>query len=490
MQGATDEASIPIENERSAGSVLKYFNPFSTMPPPQDEDNIPARKRRRLDALSTSSSVSTTAYDVTVTGAGPWTAEEDAIMTDEKHGNDTVKDAHTTANNKKYRSWTPQEDTKLIDAVTEHGDDWARVAAMVPDRKHHQCRYRWVSYLDPSIDRTSTYSKGAWKAQEDANLTDAVTKHGNSWLVVAALLPGRTAQQCSGRWRKHLNVNFSRTTPRWTAEEDALLVDSEYKHGNDWVAVATLIPNRNNVQCYRRWKVLPPTMKRATPMNKGPWKPEEVQKLTDAVTELGKDWVQVAALVPGRTFTQCRYKWAESFDPIVDQTNVPLRTTGKWTLEEDAQLADAVKEHGGSNFTTVAAMVTGRTTVQCRQRWSKSWQDTNDNNTGEWTVEEMQKLTDAVTEHGEHWPRITALVPGRTNAQCRQRWAESMDTSICWTTPRAGTWTAQEDAMLTDAIKKHGTYWVKVAAVVPGRTNIQCRYRWVRYLEAIHLSGE
>jgi hypothetical protein len=56
MEGPTDEASIPTENERSGGrmsvrrkftNLLEYFNPFSTMPPPQDE-TIPARKKQRL----------------------------------------------------------------------------------------------------------------------------------------------------------------------------------------------------------------------------------------------------------------------------------------------------------------------------------------------------------------------------------------------------------------------------------------------------------
>jgi hypothetical protein len=77
MPGNNEEASIPMEDERNGermnvrrkfANMLKYFNPFSTMPPPQDED-APAAKRPRLQASTSISNA------------------EDA---------DTVVDAHTT----------------------------------------------------------------------------------------------------------------------------------------------------------------------------------------------------------------------------------------------------------------------------------------------------------------------------------------------------------------------------------------------------------
>jgi myb proto-oncogene protein len=50
--------------------------------------------------------------------------------------------------------------------------------------------------------------------------------------------------------------------------------------------------------------------------------------------------------------------------------------------------------------------------------------------------------------------------------------------------PRRGTWKPEEDAKLIEAVKKkHGNDWVAVAAMVPGRTNVQCRYRWVNHLD-------
>jgi hypothetical protein len=36
------------------------------------------------------------------------------------------------------------------------------------------------------------------------------------------------------------------------------------------------------------------------------------------------------------------------------------------------------------------------------------------------------------------------------------------------------------DTKLIEAVKKHGTHWVVVADHVPGRTDKQCRSRWIQ----------
>jgi myb proto-oncogene protein len=90
-------------------------------------------------------------------------------------------------------------------------------------------------------------------------------------------------------------------------------------------------------------------------------------------------------------------------------------------VEEDAKLTEAVTELGGNKRTLVAVLVPTRTNLQCRQRWKTSLDP--EVNKGKWTVEEDVKLTDAVTEHGcDDWVAVAALVPGRTNLQCHQRY--------------------------------------------------------------------
>jgi hypothetical protein len=99
------------------------------------------------------------------------------------------------------------------------------------------------------------------------------------------------------------------------------------------------------------------------PAQKGSFTLEEDDKLARAVKQLGcKDWVAVAALVPGRTSSQCRKRWACFLDPAnnvaikrlaaereakpradLPQKDLPV---GEWTAQEDAKLRAAVQKYG------------------------------------------------------------------------------------------------------------------------------------------------
>jgi hypothetical protein len=310
-----------------------------------------------------------------------------------------------------------------------------------------------------------------WELEEDAKLTEAITINGRDWVGVAALVPGRTNNCCRLRWVKYLDPGINKS--KWTVEEDAALIDAVNERGKDWAEVAALVPGRNEDNCCRRrWvKYLNPTidqtaspddtvalpvatkdtatvgdrslLRAGTSFAQAPrrncnrnWSPEEDAKLTEAVTERGSDWVRVAVLVPGRTNGQCRHRWVDSLEPDINK--------GKWTVEEDAALIGAVKQ-GGKDWARVAALVLGRTNRQCRQRWDHSFNpDTNTLKYKAWTVEQDAKLTEAVTEFGNDWVRVAALVPGRTNIKRRQRWVDSLDPII-----NTGKWTVEEDAPLT-----------------------------------------
>ncbi|KAI7826712.1 hypothetical protein BX661DRAFT_29652 [Kickxella alabastrina] len=47
-------------------------------------------------------------------------------------------------------------------------------------------------------------------------------------------------------------------------------------------------------------------------------------------------------------------------------------------------------------------------------------------------------------------------------------------------------WSVEEDILLKRAVKQYGEdrQWVKVAQQVPGRTNLQCRQRWLCNIKA------
>ena len=57
-------------------------------------------------------------------------------------------------------------------------------------------------------------------------------------------------------------------------------------------------------------------------------------------------------------------------------------------------------------------------------------------------------------------------------------------------TKRKGHWTADEDKKLRDAVPTHGTKdRDATATLVPSRTRIQCRNRWMRYVDSNRSTG-
>jgi hypothetical protein len=87
------------------------------LPPTQDEDeNLPAAKKRRLQAPTNIS----TSDPVTPAASVPSAAAFHALP----------------------RKWKVEEDEKLMEAVHNHGKKWVPVAAMVPGRTDKQCRHR------------------------------------------------------------------------------------------------------------------------------------------------------------------------------------------------------------------------------------------------------------------------------------------------------------------------------------------------------------
>jgi hypothetical protein len=78
------------------------------------------------------------------------------------------------------------------------------------------------------------------------------------------------------------------------------------------------------------------------------------------------------------------------------------------------------------------------------------------------------------------------MVPGRMEKRCRHRWVHTLDPANGKT---LGKWSPEEDVKLIEAVQKLDKYWVTVAAMVPGRTNNQCREHWVHTLDPDHDSN-
>jgi hypothetical protein len=227
------------------------------------------------------------------------------------------------------------------------------------------------------------------------------------------------------------------------------------KHGGkNWVAIAALVPGRTKLQCKSRWRnALNSIMNRVTG-RKGKWEEDEDIKLKDAVQKLGSsNWAATTALVPSRTHIQCRSRWHDALDPNNDRVN---GCTATWKDDEDIKLMDAVQKHSGKNWVALAAPVSGRTKIQCRNRWCSALEpsiDRTTGRTGNWEEDEDAKLKAAVqTYGGKSWVAIAALVPGRTKLQCKNRW-RAFDSSIDRLGGRTGEWKEEDDITLASAVE-------------------------------------
>lgn len=145
---------------------------------------------------------------------------------------------------------------------------------------------------------------------------------------------------------------------------------------------------------------------------------------------------------------------------------------GKWTAEEDCRLQQAVQMYKG-NWKKIARCVTDRTAQQCLHRWRKSVQPGISRT--RWSDKEDERLRQAVMQVGTRWTKVQELVPGRTDVQCRERWVNILDPAIC-----RDAWTVEEDQLLRAAVKELGAgKWSQISARMPRRrTDYGCRKRW------------
>ena len=76
--------------------------------------------------------------------------------------------------------------------------NWTAIAERLPGRSSKSCRLRWCNQLNPTVKR------GPFTPEEDSQILQAHSVHGNKWAVISRSMPGRTDNQVKNRFNSTL----------------------------------------------------------------------------------------------------------------------------------------------------------------------------------------------------------------------------------------------------------------------------------------------
>ncbi|XP_024980264.1 transcription factor WER-like [Cynara cardunculus var. scolymus] len=121
-------------------------------------------------------------------------------------------------------AWTAEEDEKLAEAIQIHGPKkWTAIAAKAGlQRCGKSCRLRWLNYLRPNIKR------GNISDQEEDLIIRLHKLLGNRWSLIAGRLPGRTDNEIKNYWNSHLSKKkeiMEKQTGHYSTREGSKLAE-------------------------------------------------------------------------------------------------------------------------------------------------------------------------------------------------------------------------------------------------------------------------
>jgi len=95
-----------------------------------------------------------------------------------------------------------------------------------------------------------------------------------------------------------------------------------------------------------------------------------------------------------------------------------------------------------------------------------------------WTPKEDALLAELMKKYGQSWAMISSALPGRTGKQVRDRFLNKLRPNI-----RCGDWSPEEDECIITLSKEIGNRWSLIATHLPGRTEAQVKNRYYSHIK-------
>lgn len=137
---------------------------------------------------------------------------------------------------KKPSIWSKEEDDILIVKAKDFGyKNWASVASFIPGRSAIQCSARYKR-IQPGL------IKGAWTDEEDKELLRLYNYYGKNWSCISKSMPQRTGKQIRDRFLNALDNKLKKE--KFSFAENKKIIKWYKIFGNSWSKIAKKLKGR------------------------------------------------------------------------------------------------------------------------------------------------------------------------------------------------------------------------------------------------------
>ncbi|XP_070311423.1 snRNA-activating protein complex subunit 4 isoform X1 [Odocoileus virginianus] len=246
---------------------------------------------------------------------------------------------------------------------------------------------------------------------EEALLGDRLDGHDWDKISNVNFEGGRSTEEIRKFWQNYEHPSINKQ--EWSEQEVAQLKAVAAKHGHlDWQRIAEELGTRRSAfQCLQQYQQHNPALKRKE------WTEEEDRVLTRLVQAMRVGshipYRRIVYYMEGRDSMQLIYRWTKSLDPGLKK--------GLWAPEEDAKLLQAVAKYGEQDWFKIREEVPGRSDAQCRDRYIRRLHFSLKK--GRWNPKEVEKLIELIEKYGVgRWAKIASELPHRSGSQCLSKW--------------------------------------------------------------------